>query len=67
MERHDNTPVRDKIYNQLIMGEPTKFNHDRWSAVIGIRSGTIGTEYESFSDAIKKSPYKATRKRANYQ
>lgn len=67
MERHDNIPARDKIYNQLLMGEPTKFNHDRWGSVIGIRSGTVGTEHTSFSDALKKSPYKANRKRNHYQ
>jgi hypothetical protein len=69
MERHENIPVRDKIYNQLLMGEPAKFNHDRWGVIMGIRSGTVGTEYNCFSDALKKSsPYKNSKKgKNNYQ
>jgi hypothetical protein len=68
MERHETIPVRDKIYNQLLMGEPTKFNHDRWGVIMGIRSGVVGTEYTSFSEALKKSsPYKANKKSKHYQ
>jgi hypothetical protein len=60
--------VRDKIYNQLLMGEPTKFNHDRWGVIMGIRSGVVGTEYTSFSEALKKStPYKTNKKSKHYQ
>lgn len=54
MERHDDLSIRDKIYNQLLLGEPTKFNHDRWGVVMGIRSGVVGTEYGSFTEAVKK-------------
>ncbi len=52
------------------MGQPTKFNHDRWGVVLGIRSGTVGTEWTSFSDALKNSsPYKGNNKKGknNYQ
>ncbi len=50
------------------MGEPTKFNHDRWGVIMGIRSGVVGTEYTSFSDALKKSlPYKTNKKTKYYQ
>jgi hypothetical protein len=69
MEKHEGIPVRDKINNQLMMGETTKFNHDRWGMVLGIRSGTVGTELKSFSDAMyKNSPKKGGKQyRQNYQ
>ncbi len=38
--------------------------------VLGIRSGTVGTEWTSFSDALKNSsPYKGNNKKGknNYQ
>jgi hypothetical protein len=50
------------------MGEPTKFNHDRWGVIMGIRSGVVGTEYTSFSDALKNSlPYKTNKRTKYYQ
>jgi hypothetical protein len=50
------------------MGEPTKFNHDRWGIIMGIRSGTVGTSFSSFSDAMKRSsPYKTKKSKNNYQ
>lgn len=49
------------------MEETTKFNHDRWGVVLGIRSGTVGTEFTSFSDAIKKgSTYKNSNKKNKF-
>ena len=54
----------------MVIGEPTKFNHDRWGVVLGIRSGTVRTEWTSFSDALKRSsPYKGNSKKGknNYQ
>jgi hypothetical protein len=50
--------VREKIYTQLIMAEPTKFLHDRWGICLGSRSGTVGTIFSSFTDAVHPSPSK---------
>lgn len=37
-----------------MLNEPTKFNHDRWGVALGSRSGTVGTGWTCFSDAVKK-------------
>lgn len=34
-------------------GEPSKFYHERWGMQIGIRSGPVGIEFKSFSEADK--------------
>jgi hypothetical protein len=41
-----------------MMGELTKFNHERWGVALGCRSGIVGTEFRNFSEAVKKSPTK---------
>jgi hypothetical protein len=58
MEKHEGSALREKIQSQLMMGELTKFNHERWGVALGSRSGIVGTEFTSFSDAVKKSPNK---------
>lgn len=64
MEKFEGTMIREKIYNQLMMAQPSKFQHDRWGLVLGCRSGTIGT-FDSFSEAIKPRP-KHPKKRKNH-
>jgi hypothetical protein len=58
MEKYENTAVREKIYSQLVMAEPAKFQHDRWGVTLGSRSGTVGTIWQSFPEAAKPSPNK---------
>jgi hypothetical protein len=53
MERHEGSGVREKVYGQLVMAEPSKFQQDRWGVTLGCRSGTVGTEWNSFSDAVR--------------
>jgi hypothetical protein len=57
MEKHEGSPLREKINNQLMQGELTKFNHERWGVALGSRSGMVGY-YKSFPEAVKKSPKK---------
>ncbi len=47
-----------------MMGELTKFNHERWGVALGSRSGIVGTYFDSFSEAVKKSP--TTKKKKYY-
>lgn len=65
MEKHEGSALREKIQNQLMMGELTKFNHERWGVALGSRSGIVGTEFSSFTDAIKKSPNNKKKKYYN--
>lgn len=55
MEKYENTAIREKIYSQLVMTEPAKFQHERWGVTLGSRSGTVGTNWSSFSDAVNPS------------
>ena len=41
-----------------MLSEPTKFNRERWGSALGPRSGTVGTKWTSFTDAVKKSTKK---------
>jgi hypothetical protein len=58
MERYENCAIREKISSQLMMAEPTKFLHERWGVTLGSRSGMVGTNWSSFTDAVKPSPNK---------
>ena len=51
MDRSENTPLREKIHTVLANGEPSKFYHDRWGIQIGSRSGPVGIEFKSFTEA----------------
>lgn len=53
MEKCEGTPLRERISAQLMMLEPSKFQHDRWALVLGSRSWTTGTQYGSFTEAMK--------------
>jgi len=57
MEKFEGTALREKIHNQLMMVQPTKFNPDRWGVVMGSRSGTVGS-FANFSDAVRKAQKK---------
>lgn len=62
VEKHEESALREKIQSQLMLNEPTKFNHDRWGVALGSRSGTVGTGWTCFSDAVKKP----AKKKKNY-
>lgn len=63
MEKYEGTLVHEKIYSQIVKAEPSKIAQDRWGMVLGCRSGTVGTYYSSFSEAVK--PTLAKKKKKN--
>jgi hypothetical protein len=54
MERYEGLEIWNRIYNNLINTEPTRFYHDRWGVCLGSRSGTVGGNWSSFSDAVER-------------
>ena len=49
LNKNDNYVLREKIYSVLVNGESSKFNHDGWAPILGIRSGPVGVEFRNFS------------------
>lgn len=53
--------VKDKINSVLRNEEASKYNNRRWVSVTGkCKTGAVGTNYTSFSEAIsfvKRKPY----------
>lgn len=60
MEKYESYEIWNRLYNVLITTEPTRFYHDRWGACLGYRSGNVGGNWNSFSDAVQK--YNTKRK-----
>ena len=60
MEKNENTLLREKIYNILSnRGEISKFYHERWDLQKGIKSGPVGYEFKTFTEADNHNQQKS--------